>query len=109
MTRPSGWRPHLEWTGTYAELELPNDDWLGLYRRDGYAEEAGARLPEPVPDRQTGTELYVMVSDLDEAEERLHAAGAKALDRRARRTWGHEAAYFADPDGNVVAVAQVLD
>ena len=98
--------PHLEWPGSYAELPLPNDDWLGLYRRDGFASEAGARVAEPPEGTHTGTELYVMVDDLETAIEKLRAAGARALSRRAPREWGHEAAYFADPDGNVVAVAR---
>jgi hypothetical protein len=31
-----------------------------------------------------------------------------AAQPRAERGWGDEAAYFADPDGNVVAVARRL-
>ena len=103
-----GWKSHLSWPGTYSELSLPENDWLGLYRRDGFAAEAGAKPVEVEPGRQTGTELYVLVDDLDAAIERLRAAGAKTLSRRAPREWGDEAAYFADPDGNVVAVAQRL-
>lgn len=103
-----GWEPHLEWPGDYAELALPNDDWLGLYQRAGFAESAGCALGEPQTGRQSGTELYVRVDDLPEAEQRLVGAGATRLSQRAPRGWGHEAAYFADPDGNVVAVAQPL-
>ena len=57
----------------------------------------------------TGAEVYVQVEDLDGAIERLGAAGATPLSERHEREWGHEAAYFADPDGNVVAVARELD
>ena len=56
-----------------------------------------------------GTELYVMVDDLALAIVRLRKARARPLSRRAPREWGHEAAYFADPDGNVVAVARALE
>jgi catechol 2,3-dioxygenase-like lactoylglutathione lyase family enzyme len=101
-----GWKPHLEWPGSYAELKLPENDWLGLYRRDGFAAEAGARLGGRGEREHNGTELYVQVADLPEAIERLRAAGAHPLSGRALREWGHEAAYFADPDGNIVAVAQ---
>jgi catechol-2,3-dioxygenase len=51
----------------------------------------------------------VRVEDLDGTIERLHDSGARPLSGRAERGWGDEAAYFADPDGNVVAVARRLD
>jgi uncharacterized glyoxalase superfamily protein PhnB len=40
--------------------------------------------------------------------ERLHSAGARALSPLGPRDWGDEAAYFADPDGNVLVVARPL-
>lgn len=104
-----GWEQHLEFPGAYVELELPKGDWLGLYRREGFEESAGGRLAPPANGNVTGTELYVMVDDLTEAAKRVREAGGRPLSRRAPREWGHEAAYFADPDGNVVAVARALD
>jgi len=50
----------------------------------------------------------VRVDDLEGTIERLRDAGARPLSPRADRNWGDEAAYFADPDGNVVAVAARL-
>jgi catechol 2,3-dioxygenase-like lactoylglutathione lyase family enzyme len=107
--RVFGWEPHLEWAGTYSELALGDNDWLGLYRRDGFAEEAGAELANGNGGRHRGAELYVMVDNLDDAIERLQQAGAEPLSPRALRTWGHEAAYFGDPDGYVVAVARPVE
>jgi uncharacterized glyoxalase superfamily protein PhnB len=52
--------------------------------------------------------LYVHVDDLDETIKRLRKAGARPLSPRSARGWGEEAAWFADPDGNVVAVARRL-
>jgi uncharacterized glyoxalase superfamily protein PhnB len=52
--------------------------------------------------------LYVHTDDLEGAEARLQAAGATPLSERAVRGWGHQAAYYADPDGNIVAVARGL-
>jgi catechol 2,3-dioxygenase-like lactoylglutathione lyase family enzyme len=101
-----GWKRSLAWPETYTELDLPGDDWLGLYRRDGFAEEAGAHPVKVEPGKHTGTELYVHVDDMDAAIGRLRAAGARPLSQLAPREWGDEAAYFADPDGNVVAVAR---
>jgi catechol 2,3-dioxygenase-like lactoylglutathione lyase family enzyme len=103
-----GWKPHLSWPETYSELALPGEDRIGLYRRDGFAASAGAGPLEVAEGRQTGTELYVRVDDLETAMERLRKAGARRLSGLAVREWGDEAAYFADPDGNVVAVARRL-
>jgi catechol 2,3-dioxygenase-like lactoylglutathione lyase family enzyme len=102
-----GWESHLQWPGEYVELELPDNDWLGLYRRDGYARTAGAE-PVELNGRVSPAYLYVRVEDVEEAGQRLRDAGAKPLSPRSERGWGDEAAYFADPDGNVVAVGKRL-
>ena len=103
-----GWKPHLEWPDRYAELVLSDDDRLGLYVRDGFAASAGIE-PEAIGAQYSGAEVYVQVEDLDGAIERLGAAGGTPLSERRTREWGQEAAYFADPDGNVVAVARRLE
>jgi uncharacterized protein len=102
-----GWASHLEWPGEYTELVVTDEDRLGLYRRDGYAESTGAE-PVELNGHVSSAYLYVRVDDLDETIERLEKAGARKLSRRSKRGWGDEAAYFADPDGNVVAVARRL-
>lgn len=101
-----GWRPHLEWPGEYAELGLPDNDWVGLYREDGYAASAGAPVDELKRGRYGGAALYVRVDDVEDSIASLRKAGATSLSPLARRGWGDEAAYFADPDGNIVAVAR---
>jgi catechol 2,3-dioxygenase-like lactoylglutathione lyase family enzyme len=102
-----GWESHLEWPGEYTELVLSEDDRLGLYRRDGWAESAGAE-PAELNGRVSPAYLYVRVDDLEGTLERLEGVGARRLSHRQRRGWGDEAAYFADPDGNVFAVARRL-
>jgi uncharacterized protein len=102
-----GWTSHLEWPGEYTELVISDADRLGLYRRDGYAESAGAE-PVELNGRVSPAYLYVRVDDLGETIDRLERAGARKLSPRSKRGWGEEAAYFADPDGNVVAVARRL-
>jgi uncharacterized protein len=102
-----GWESHLEWPGEYTELVLSGDDRLGLYRRDGWAESAGAQ-PAELNGHVSPAYLYVRVDDLDATLDRLDRIGARRLSPRQRRGWGDEAAYFADPDGNVLAVAARL-
>ena len=89
----------------YVEFVLEGGS-LGLYERSGYAEEVGAE-PVLVPeDAVAPAYLYVRVEDAVAAAARLEAAGARPLSPLVDRSWGERAAWFADPDGNVVAVAQ---
>jgi uncharacterized glyoxalase superfamily protein PhnB len=88
----------------YVEL-LVDGGALGLYERAGYGDEVGA---EPVAIRDGAVApsyLYVRVEDVDGVAARLAAAGARPLSALSERAWGERAAWFADPDGNVVAVA----
>lgn len=102
-----GWESHLGWPGEYEELVVTAEDRLGLYRRDGWAASAGAE-PVELNGHVSPAYLYVRVDDLEGTIERLREAGARQLSPRADRNWGDEAAYFADLDGNVVAVAARL-
>ena len=105
-----GWtrNPAVAHYSNYVELRQGDDGWLGLYERDGFARSAGADVVATANGHQTATEIYVRVDDVQPLIERLGAAGARPLSPLAPRDWGDEAAYFADPDGNVVAVAQYL-
>lgn len=88
----------------YVEL-LVDGGALGLYERAAYGEEVGAKAA-PIPDEAVAPSyLYVRVEDVDGVAARLAAAGARPLSPLSERAWGERAAWFADPDGNVVAVA----
>ncbi|MBI4870237.1 MAG: GNAT family N-acetyltransferase [Candidatus Riflebacteria bacterium] len=89
----------------YVELELPDGRGLGLYAASAFACNTG-EPPAAAPPGITATELYFHCDDLDASIRKLREAGARLLSGRARRPWGDEAAYFADPDGNVLVVAQ---
>lgn len=92
----------------YVELALPDGKGLGLYQREGFAKNTGV-APAPVQaGRISGTEIYLHVEDLATAMARIKAAGARTLAPLAPRPWGDEAAYFADPDGNVLVLARPL-
>lgn len=92
----------------YREYRIPGGSGVSLYARNGFAANTGI-TPSGVPGgATTSTELYLSVEDLDAACARLRATGARELSPPADRIWGDRAAYFADPDGNVVAVAVEL-
>ena len=93
----------------YVELLPPDGGALGLHERGGFADMVGAD-PAEVPDgRVAPGYLYVRVHDARTAADSVAAAGGRPLSPLASRSWGEEAAWFADPDGNVVAVAQVAE
>jgi predicted enzyme related to lactoylglutathione lyase len=91
-------------TPVYLELDAGGMRF-GLYQRESFAHNTG-RLPASIRRGEiSATEIYLHVHDLEAAVERAIAAGARLLSPRALRSWGDEAAYFADPDGNVVVLA----
>lgn len=100
-----GWQRVVD-APVYVEFALPAGMRLGLYERRGFARNTGV-LPAPQPVAgTTATEMYFHVDDLAAAVERLTNAGARMLSPPALREWGDEAAYFADTDGNVIALAR---
>jgi catechol 2,3-dioxygenase-like lactoylglutathione lyase family enzyme len=102
--RAFGWKRAVS-VPVYVELELPAGMRLGLYERRSFGRNTG-QVPFAVPPGELAPcELYLHVDDLEAAIDRLRAAGARELSPRGERDWGDEAAYFADPSGNVVVVA----
>ncbi|MHC4832268.1 MAG: VOC family protein, partial [Planctomycetota bacterium] len=77
-----------------------------FYERKAFGENTG-RIPQPVAEGDlTGAELYLRCEDLDAVIGRLVSMGARELRARTLKDWGEEVAYFADPEGNVLAVAR---
>ena len=91
----------------YVELCGP-DGTLGLCERDTYGRLTGVTPMAPENGDVSPAYLYVRVPDVRAAIAKFDEAGARPLASLASRSWGDEAAWFADPDGNVVAVAQTL-
>lgn len=90
----------------YVELIPPDGGTLGLFQRDGFAGTVGAE-PMEVPNGHVAPAYaYVRVDDVEATVASVEAAGGRPLSPLAHRSWGEAAAWFADPDGNVVAVAQ---
>jgi len=105
--RAFGWRRNgaIDYTN-YVELLPPDGGALGLFERDGFAGLVGAE-PAGVPQgRVSPAYLYVRVEDAEAAAHRLEAAGGRRVAALEPRSWGETAAWFADPDGNLVAVAE---
>ncbi|MGE0707537.1 MAG: VOC family protein [Planctomycetota bacterium] len=98
-----GWPLRVD-VPVYAEFALPDGRGVGLYQRAAFLGNLDA--PGAGEVEVTGAELYFLVESLPEASAKLAAAGARLLSAPARRTWGDEVAYYADPLGNVLAVAR---
>ena len=96
--RGLGFRPVVE-TPAYVEFA----EGVGVYQRDGFGVNVVERPAAAVG--LASTELYFRVAELDRASAALIAAGAHPLSPASARPWGETVAYFADPDGNVVALA----
>ena len=104
-----GWprNPRIDYRN-YVELHPPDGGTLGLYEREGYAGTVGAEPVTPPGDAVAPSYLYVRVEDVQDTADRMATAGFRPLSPLKRRDWGEDAAWFADPDGNVVAVAGQL-
>ena len=89
----------------YVELLPPDGGSLGLYEREGYAETVGAEPAVVSNEHVSPAYLYVRLEDVEAAVARIEAAGGRPLSPLRSRSWGERAAWFADPDGNVIAVA----
>lgn len=90
------------------EFELGPGVKLGLMPEQGIARIISGQLPHPSTGQGVPRcELYLLVDDLDQAMQQAKEAGAASVDPVADRDWGHRVAYFADPDGHVVALASV--
>jgi predicted enzyme related to lactoylglutathione lyase len=102
------WTQHVS-APLYVEFELPGGMRLGLYERTGFSRNTG-QMPSTVAAGEiSATELYFHTDDIPESIRRIRGAGGRELSPLARRDWGDEAAYFADPDGNVIVLAQKIE
>lgn len=102
-----GWPKRVD-VDVYVEFEPPSGSGLGIYQAEAFAHNPRCPPAFPPAGAISGTELYFHADDLAGAVRRLEAAGARLLAPVAPKPWGDEAAYFADPDGNVIAVARPL-
>lgn len=101
-----GWRASVE-TAVYVEFELEPDRRIGLYERESFSRNTLRPASAAPAGSTSSTELYFHVDDIERAMDRLQRAGAVLLSAPSKRAWGDRAAYFADPSGNVIVVAEL--
>jgi len=90
------------------EFDLRPGLRLGLMPVAGARRLLGVHGPSPgEPAGPPRAELYLVVPDAALCHARALAAGAVEVSALAPRDWGHRAAYALDPDGHVLAFAEL--
>ncbi len=93
----------------YVQFRVPGGVGVSLYQREAFSAQVGTTPALCPTGACTSAELYLEVENLSAATDAILAAGARALSPAAARDWGDEAAYFADPDGHVIALFRALE
>ncbi len=89
----------------YVEFILPDGLGLALCSYEGFQRIIGTN-PQLPDEGVAPAQVYLRTDDILRVIARLHAVNAKPLSKAAVRDWGEEVAYFADPDGHVLAIAR---
>jgi flavin reductase (DIM6/NTAB) family NADH-FMN oxidoreductase RutF/catechol 2,3-dioxygenase-like lactoylglutathione lyase family enzyme len=92
----------------FVKFDLPDGRGLALCSHDAFERYTGQRFAGSPAGELTGVEIYLRCEHLAHVIARMAAAGARELTELSPRDWGDEAAYFADPDGNVIVAARPL-
>jgi catechol 2,3-dioxygenase-like lactoylglutathione lyase family enzyme len=106
-SRILGISPRLNVPGM-TEFELSGGSVLGLMPAKGIKRLLGEALPDP--ESAAGiprSELYLVVDDAVAYQRRAVEAGARELSGVESRDWGHDAGYVLDPDGHMLAFANM--
>lgn len=100
--------PSLDEPGM-TEFTLKDGSTLGLMPEKGIVRILGESAPHPASGRGIPRcEIYLRIENPKLYINRALAAGARLLSPLQARGWGDEAAYVADPDGHVIALARTL-
>ncbi len=90
------------------EFALPGGSSLGLMPVAGIKRLLGKNLPDPANAQGIPrAELYLSVKNAAQHHQRALAAGAVELAPFQLRDWGDQVAYVLDPDGHVLAFAEI--
>lgn len=100
-----GWSTTVD-EHNYLEYQVTDGARLGLMPQANTVGFLGAQLGAAKPtDGCPRAEIYIFVDDAAEHSRELEMLGAVCISPLATREWGDRAAYFLDPDGYVVVVA----
>lgn len=99
--------PVLEVPGM-TEFELSPSLKLGIMPEQGIAGILAGKTQHPANGNGIPRcEIYLLLEDLQPYYERAGRLGAVLISDIADRDWGHRVCYFSDPDGHILAFAEV--
>lgn len=88
------------------EFLLEDNCKLGLMPETGIVKILGDKTPHPASGNGIPRcELYLYVNDVEETYARLKGMAITEFSPLYDRDWGDRAAYFADADGHIIAIA----
>lgn len=91
------------------EFSLSEGIIIGLMPEVGVVRLFGDEITPPVAaGRSPRAEIYLVMKDAEAYHSRAIKNGAREISGMQARDWGHTAAYSIDPDGYVVAFAEVI-
>lgn len=81
---------------------------LGVYQAEAFTTNLGSSPQVEYTQSKSlnPVELYFYAHDIDEIASRITRLGGTLLAEAEPKPWGDTVAYFADPDGNILAIAQ---
>ena len=91
------------------EFKLADNCKIGLMPNNGIAKILGDLTPHP--DRGRGIprcELYLYVDDIELEFDNALKNGATLISPILDRDWGDRVCYFSDPDGHIIAFAELI-
>lgn len=92
------------------EIKISDHCKLGLMPNTGIQRILNNEMPHPETGRGIPRcELYLMVDNFDQQIQHLLSCGARQISAAEDRDWGHRVAYFADPDGHLLAIAKTIN
>ncbi len=103
-TRAFDW-PIRTRNNRYVEFEIPGGRGLGISKIKAVGNTIDKMPHDNVGNSKKNVALYFHCDDLPRAIARLVSAGAHEVSALKDRDWGDKTAFFADPDGNIIATA----
>lgn len=89
------------------EFELGTNTKLGLMPETCIARILQTAVPNPASGNGIPRcEIYLLVDDTKPFIKKSLNSGAKLISPLKDRDWSHKVAYFADPDGHIIAFAE---